>query len=278
MSTTATVPRTVSDSAAAAVIDAFMTPHETDTPLIRLGEFGDGGYLVPDDLRGIAACYSPGVSEQASFEMDMAKRGIPSFMADASVDRPPLDVPGARFVRKFLGDRDEGQYMTLASWVAETDPDPKADLLLQMDIEGGEYATLAAAPRDLLRRFRMIVIEWHHLPSVLTKPRFTARALAAIEALREDFVTVHLHPNNVSGSVEIEGQAIPRVVEATLLRRDRAAGLRPARDLPHPLDRRHNPRRPALALPERWLGDAGASLLQSNRGARAQSAIEERSA
>ncbi len=249
---TETKTRTVIDAEAAAVIDAFMTPYETDTPLIRLGDFGDGGYLVPDDLRGIAACYSPGVSEQASFEMDMAKRGIPSFMADASVERPPLNVPGAEFVRKFLGETDKGQFMTLASWVAATDPDPEADLLLQMDIEGAEYATLAAAPLPLLRRFRMIVIEWHHLPSVLTKPRFLAPALAVVEKLREDFVTVHLHPNNVSGSVGIEGQAIPRVVEATLLRRDRASRLRPARALPHPLDRRHNPKHPALALPERW--------------------------
>ncbi|MEQ8900219.1 MAG: FkbM family methyltransferase [Roseovarius sp.] len=255
MSTQAPAIRSVHDAEGAAVIDAFMCPYETDTPLIRMGDFGDGGYLLPDDLRGIAACYSPGVSEQASFEMDMAKRGIASFMADASVERPPLNVPGAEFVRKFLGDKDEGEVMTLASWVAATDPDPDADLLLQMDIEGAEYATLSAAPRDLLRRFRMIVIEWHHLPSILTKPRFMGPALAAIEKLREDFVTVHLHPNNVSGSVEIDGEPIPRVVEATLLRRDRAHGLRLATALPHPLDRRHNPRKPALALPERWMRD-----------------------
>ena len=247
--------RTIAEGDAVVAIDSFLQPYETDTPLIRMGDFGDGGYLVPDDLRGIVACYSPGVSEQASFEMDMAKRGIPSFMADASVEKPPLNVPGAHFVRKYLSDRDKGEFMTLATWVRQTDPDPAADLLLQMDIEGAEYATLAAAPRDLLRRFRVIVIELHHLPSVLTKPRFQKAALAAFEKLREDFVTVHLHPNNVSGSVEIAGETIPRVVEATLLRRDRAHGLRPATRLPHPLDRRHNPKRAALILPERWLGE-----------------------
>ncbi len=240
----------------ASLIDDFLRPHMTETPLIRVGDFADGGYLVPDDLRGIAACYSPGVSQQASFEMDLAKRGIPSFMADASVEHPPLQVPGAQFIPKFLGPKDEGEFITLASWVKATAPDPDADLLLQMDIEGAEYATLAAAPRQLLRRFRMIVIEWHHLPSILTKPRFSARALKAIENLREDFVTVHLHPNNVSGAVEIEGEMIPRVVEATLLRRDRAQGLRPINSLPHPLDTRHNLRKPALALPERWMGGA----------------------
>lgn len=248
-----TATRAGSTTGNAALIDAFLRPFATEIPLIRIGDFGDGGYLVPDDLRAIAACYSPGVSQQASFEMDMAKRGIPCFMADASVDSPPLDVPGAQFIPKFLGERDAGDTMTLAHWVSQTDPDPGADLLLQMDIEGAEYSTLAAAPRALLRRFRMIVIELHHLPSVLTKPRFQAPALKAIENLRADFVTVHLHSNNVSGSVEIDGQAIPRVVEATLLRRDRARDLRPAPALPHPLDRRHNPKRPDLPLPPRWL-------------------------
>ncbi|PXW70353.1 methyltransferase FkbM-like protein [Loktanella sp. PT4BL] len=238
----------------ASVVDDFLRPYATDTPLIRVGDFGDGGYLVPDDFRGIAACYSPGVSQQASFEMDVAKRGVPSFMADASVENPPLQVPGAQFVPKFLGDKDAGEFMTLASWIAATDPDPAADLLLQMDIEGAEYETLGAAPRDLLRRFRIIVIELHHLPSILAKPKFLNRALTAIKKLQDDFVTVHLHPNNVSGTVEIEGEMIPRVVEVTLLRRDRAQGLRPVESLPHPLDVRHNLRKPALVLPDRWIG------------------------
>jgi len=258
MSNTSSAARTIEALDGAEVIDGFLRPHATETPLIRVGDFGDGGYLVPDDLRGIAACYSPGVSEQATFEMDLAKRGIMSFMADASVEKPPLDVPGAQFVPKFLGNKDKGNTMTLETWVRDTDPAAGEDLLLQMDIEGAEYATLAAAPRDLLRRFRMIVIEWHHLPSVLSKPRFMTPALEVVEKLQDDFVTVHLHPNNVSGSVEIEGEAIPRVVEATLLRRDRASGVRPlaAQELPHPLDRRHNPRRPWLPVPGRWLGAA----------------------
>ena len=176
------------------LIDDFLRPYASDTPLIRMGDFADGGYLVPDDLRGIAACYSPGVSMQASFELDMAKRGIPSYMADASVEQPSMVVPGAQFVPKFLGREDKGEFMTLETWVAQTDPNPQADLLLQMDIEGAEYAILAAAPRELLRRFRMIVIELHQLPSILTKPRFMKRATAAFCKLQEDFVSVHLHP------------------------------------------------------------------------------------
>jgi hypothetical protein len=39
-----------------------LAPQTTDKALIRLGPNKDGGYLVPNDLDGIEACFSPGVS------------------------------------------------------------------------------------------------------------------------------------------------------------------------------------------------------------------------
>lgn len=50
--------------------------------LIRLGPASDGGYLVPDDLAGIRACFSPGVSKVSDFEFDCANRGMQVFLAD----------------------------------------------------------------------------------------------------------------------------------------------------------------------------------------------------
>jgi hypothetical protein len=50
------------DAGAAALIDGSLAPYGTDTPLIRLGDRGDDGSLVPDDPRGIAACHSPAAS------------------------------------------------------------------------------------------------------------------------------------------------------------------------------------------------------------------------
>ena len=44
--------------------------------LTRLGPEKDGGYLVPDDLDGIEACFSPGVSNVSGFEKDCANRNI----------------------------------------------------------------------------------------------------------------------------------------------------------------------------------------------------------
>jgi hypothetical protein len=47
---------------------AKLHPLTTEHPLIRMGE-GDGGYLIPDDLNGITACFSPGVDNRATFEL-----------------------------------------------------------------------------------------------------------------------------------------------------------------------------------------------------------------
>lgn len=46
--------------------DKTLVPDSKD--LIRLGPNGDGGYLVPDDLTGIEACFSPGVCATSEFE------------------------------------------------------------------------------------------------------------------------------------------------------------------------------------------------------------------
>jgi len=121
----------------------------------------DGGYLIPNDLAGIQACFSPGVDDRASFESALATdHKIPSHLADFSVDGPPKGFLPDSFSKMFVGPKATPNTMTLETWVSEADV-PKGDLLLQMDIEGAEYETLLATPDALLRRFRIIILEVH---------------------------------------------------------------------------------------------------------------------
>ena len=76
-------------------LNAFLLasrPLRTNFPLIRIGSLNDGGYLLPDDLSGVAACFSPGVAKVADFENQITEKGIPCFLADYSVDKPPLKI------------------------------------------------------------------------------------------------------------------------------------------------------------------------------------------
>lgn len=233
-----------------------LRPVRTAPELVRIGGPHDGGYLVPDDVAGIAACFSPGVGRVARFEADLLRRaGIPSHLADGSVAGPPVDIQPASFTKRHLGvvdDADDPAVMTLDAWVrSRPGLPPDRDLLLQMDIEGAEYGTLLAASPELLARFRIIVLEVHAIHAWARDP-FMRIAEALFDRLLHRFHVVHLHPNNCCGLVRIGDFVAPRVVEVTLHRKDRGPALGYATRFPHPLDSANVALADDLPLPPAW--------------------------
>ncbi len=233
-----------------AALAAKLSPRKTSLELIRLGQPTDGGYLVPDDLDGVAACFSPGVSTYAHFEQDLHDRfGIGSHQADYSVEGPPAGFTPLSFTRKFLGSRNDRQFITLESWVtAQWEYDLGRDFILQMDIEGGEYDTLLATPDPILKRFRSVIFELHYLEG-WADPGFYEIAYALISKLEKHFIVVHSHPNNHAGLINVGGFLMPRAIELTLVRRDRCRVLEGSVTLPHPLDAPCVADRPDVELP-----------------------------
>ena len=216
-----------------------------------MGESGDGGYLLPDDLEGIQYCLSPGVAETATFESNLERLGIKCFLADLSIESPPKNDPPFHFTRKFIGSRNTKEYMTLESWIDILD-DKDSDLILQMDIEGAEYESLLAVSDETLARFRILVIEFHEMGSLIDKSFFRFTNPMFVKIL-ENFNVVHIHPNNSSNVVRYGSIEIPETLEITFLRKDRSKTLGFVRELPHPLDCTNAPQRPDIALPKNWL-------------------------
>lgn len=231
-----------------------MTPWDSGLPLRRLGGQGDGGYLVPDDLSGIEALLSPGVAESWEFERFVGDSlFIPSYMIDGSVDAPPGLTELQHFERLWLGTTSNSQSISLADWVMAVSTTHLGDLMLQMDIEGAEYRILSHAPQATLRRFRVVVVEYHGLDWMLTYPALRFRILPALRQMAVHFEVVHVHPNNCCGTVQIGGVEVPRVLEVTYIRRDRIRNGQPQRaELPHPLDRDCVPSNPSVELGPRW--------------------------
>jgi hypothetical protein len=227
-----------------------LRPLDPGIELVRIGPDGDGGYLVPDDLEGIAHAFSPGVSTESGFEAELAERGMQVFLADYSVDGPAAVHPRFVFDKRFVGCLTDERYITLDDWHAAKLGTDGAELLLQMDIEGAEYETLLAASPSLLARFRIMVIEFHWLPQLWNEP-FFAVAARAFRKLLATHAVVHIHPNNCCGSVKSAGLEIPRIAEFTLLRKDRLRGTSYRTTFPHPLDR-PNVRKKPLDLPTCW--------------------------
>jgi hypothetical protein len=223
--------------------------------LVRIGGDNDGGYLMPNDFDGVRHCFSPGVDVKASFEEHLAQiHGIKSFLVDASVEGPPPSDVAFDFEKKFLGSLSEGEFATLGDWVGRKPVvEDDNDMVLQMDIEGGEFDVLIETSTQLLRRFRMIGIEFHGMEGV-----FDSRVLplfrSIFQKLSQDFQIVHLHQNNYCKTETLYGIKVPSVFEVTFLRKDRVARLQ--RDgpiqLPHPRDQPNSPKKPDVVMPDIW--------------------------
>ncbi len=229
---------------------AMLHPRAIDGGLTRIGGEGDGGYLVPHVLDGIGGCFSPGVSTVADFEIMLRDQyGIPSFLADASVDGPPKGAEGFDFEKRFLGSRNDEIFTRLSDWIARKEANTSlGDLMLQIDIEGAEYPVIADMPREVLDRFRVIVIELHALDSFFSKQALNAMT-PIFEKLTANHVPVHLHPNNCAPPAVMAGISIPPVIEVTLVRSDHFVPGDAELMFPHPLDRTNMASRPAFDLP-----------------------------
>jgi len=231
---------------------AKLQPQQSQFSLVRMGAATDGGYLVPDDLEQIRACFSPGVDTFATFESDLLKSGIGSHLADFSVDQVPDGLQARSFTKKFVGANTTGHYISLQDWVEEYEPEsPNDSLLLQMDVEGAEYETLLACPTNILSKFRIMVIEFHSVESWGHSDFLNIVDATFTKILNTHFI-VHSHPNNAMGLVNLNGLISPRIFELTLLSRTRSApgGLAVT---PNPLDYPNVTNMPNLNWSQCWV-------------------------
>ena len=244
---------------------SILIPKPCPYPLIRIGGETDGAYLVPDDLQGVKACFSPGVQNFKRFEDELTLSwGLDCHLCDYSSDAElfatPL-IPGKQTFQKKWLDVAGQDAITLADWVADLSPDENDDLILQMDIEDAEWRNLAATPHHVLQRFRIIVIEMHGLSALKSMETIRGEHAETFRKLDQHFVCVHAHPNNCCGDFEMGGLGIniPEGLELTFLRRDRmtasGAGKPRMPVLPHPLDIGRNVLdKPPLFLNRCWTG------------------------
>jgi hypothetical protein len=224
-------------------------PIDPGIRLIRFGPQYDGGYLIPDDLEGILACFSPGVGSKIDFELACAEYGMDVFLADGSISSLPKNHHKFQFINKNIAATEKENCITLQDWVHGS-LEEDIELLLQMDIEGYEYEVILSTPKHTLNMFRTIVIEFHFLDQLWNKPFFLL-ANATFEKLLDTHDCIHIHPNNYSFSVKTKGVKIPRLMEFTFHRRDRVKFSGYQSSFPHCLDSDNSSRR-SLYLPRFW--------------------------
>ncbi len=215
---------------------SLMRPLNPGIELVRVGGELDGGYLIPNDLLGIDAVFSPGVDRTATFELFFANQGVDCFLIDGSVDDAPIKHRRIHFEKLWLSSKTfESSDISLTDWVLANAKESD-DLLLQMDIEGAEYECLLSTDSEILNKFRIIVLELHDVQSILNRAgsRLTRQLF---EHMARTHYLVHTHVNNHGAPILIQGMKIPQTVEFSFINKKRITQPNSFSSLPHVLDR-----------------------------------------
>ena len=194
-----------------------LLPYKIDIQLIRLGEKNDGGYLVPDDFVGIDKNYSAGVGFLTRFEKDLEEKYlIKSNMIDFNEIEKNILPSKSSFLKKKLALVSNNQEISINDWIIKADK----DIILKLDIEGDEYASLIDISEENLKKVRILVIEFHDLRN-LRNDIFLNLFDKVINKLNNYFYVCHLHINNISKIKKIGDYLVPDMVEMTFIRKNR---------------------------------------------------------
>ena len=232
---------------------SLVKPKKLSIDHIRLGGDNDGGYLVPNDLEGVKYCFSPGVGKITKFENEISKNNIKSFLADYSVDFKSENNLLIDFEKKFLGPISYENYICLKDWISsKINYEKENELILQMDIEGDEYEIINSIDIKTLKKFRIILIEFHNMHYMLDELVYS-KIYRSFELLTKYFYVSHIHPNNDTDFAIKDGDiTIPTLLEFSFIRKDRVKVIDDKLKFPHELDQPNNPNKRDIALPDCW--------------------------
>ena len=214
----------------------------------RIGGVGDGGYVLLDRLDPVQTVMSFGIGPSVTFDRELAEQGHDILLFDHTIPALPDEHPRFAWHRQGVsGQSDPANLLYSLEDHMEKLPAGAVDPILKMDVEGAEWAALAAAPPAQLARFAQITLEFHTLLR-LDEPGFNAEVQAALRALDRAFVPVHVHGNNFGEIGFAGGFVCVDTIEVTYARRDLFATQPSATVYPTPLDTPNFDERPDFPL------------------------------
>lgn len=219
----------------------LLSPVRIDKNLIRVGGNSDGSYLIPQLELNFDGVVSPGVGQTFDFESAIVGADCRVVLIDGTVEKPGNLPPNFIFIDRMLGALNGELNKTISLEEITKEYFPNANsLVLQMDIEGGEYEVLNTLGNTALAPYSLILVEFHHFHQLNKNLAWNSKIENAIQVLQKDFLLVHSHPNNAGGFFLWRFKKIPKVVETTWVRKSLLDLVDGPAKLPHPLDRRND--------------------------------------
>ncbi len=181
----------------------------------RFGDPNDGGYtMVLSD--NYDQFLSAGVGANTSFESDVLDyyNDLECNIFDYSAIWLPHPHKNLKLIKKYISSVNSENATNLKNEIAGHE-----NILLKMDIEGGEWEFLSSCTSQELSVFKQIVIELHGLGTNEWSATIGEK-IKDLSLLLTTHTLVHLHGNNYARMVEVEGIMIPTVAECVFLRKN----------------------------------------------------------
>lgn len=226
----------------------LIKPHDLGFKLVRFGSKNDGGYLIPNILDSISACFSAGVGNNTEFEKHLKEKNLNIFLADGTIKKNNK-LKKFNFLKKNLSSYSDKKNITLTEWVDNNNIKKKNNLLLKLDIEGSEYEVIHSVPQNYLKMFKVIIIEFHYLEklnNILNYKIF----FNCFKKILINFEVAHIHPNNCQGYYVVAGEKFPAALEVSFLRKDICKYKKNIFSLPNSLDSKNIEKNPDVVLPK----------------------------
>lgn len=221
---------------------ALMPSKLANCTLKRYGDSRDGGYLMCENhMADAQAAYSYGIEGRDQWGCDVSRqlRTTVHEYDCFNAQRPLCERGVFQFHEECIGDqalmKDRRPYDTLSNQLTRNG-DAGKRLIVKMDVEGAEWASLLATPDSVLDMIDQLVIEFHGTDA--------ATFIDTVDKLKRHFYVAHFHANNY-GCDRSFAPLTSWANEVLFLNKrigvlDASGGIPP---LPHPLDAPNNPSR-----------------------------------
>ena len=184
---------------------------------IMAGNYGDGGYVILDDLTNIKIAYSFGISYLISFDKFLAERGIDIYMYDHTINKLIIENP--KFHWKKIGITTESRknkgMKTLKDLLIENGHINEENMILKIDIEDKECEILREISQDILNKFKYIIIEYH-----FRKLDNYKIYLDGLKKLMKNHQIFHIHCCNCGKLFSLGDNPICNVIEVSYIKKE----------------------------------------------------------
>lgn len=202
-------------------------PYDSGLALVRLGGNKDGSYVIPDCLDDVDGIVSLGCGQNILFEEEFFSRtGLKAVIVD-SQDNFPLNFTSAphTFIHGWIGDfvhpiDKQIPIFDLIQVLSITGNSGLKNGVLKIDIESSEYSLLLRTDSEILRKFKIIIIEFHRLNEIKISSNFRRFVDEIMRKLANDFVICYFHPNNAVDYFKVNNTYFPSCIEVTFLRKE----------------------------------------------------------